>query len=263
MLRLIVCLICCLTQYQLVVAQSPFGKYFELKVEQIPLSDRTLLNIYPALKPSNGDSVMAFMNRHKRRFEYILLNRTSFSSRANDLYPDVKAMSTRYTDSLIYNPRFIGYYNRLVSPAALKGNSTMLSVLNEGSGFSKKEMMEVASRFFYCDGIRPNGEVTWHVCIGLNGVKEANWTKDMTLLEAFVFEAIFNTWMTGSPADQQLLERFTGYVSAAGKNYQKSGASLEAIRSEVFLRMQEDSLLAGLLNRYYDDVRHTLPFVIL
>jgi hypothetical protein len=265
MYKVLLVILCCLTLQTDLLAQSPFGKYFELKAEQFQVSGKTILNIYPAVNPVSGDTVLGFMNRYKRRFEYILLNRTNFSTRNNDLYPDVRAMSRRYTDSLIYNPRFVGYYNQLVLPVALKDNIALQQVMHDGSSFTSEEMMQVASRFFYCDGVRPDNQVSWHVCVGLNGMKEAKWDKDMTLLEAFVFEAIFNTWMTGSDADQQLYNHFNTYVtSAATANAAISPEKrIETIRREVFAKMEKDALLQSVLFKYYQQVKNTLPLAIL
>jgi hypothetical protein len=51
--------------------------------------------------------------------------------------------------------------------------------------------MEVSSKFFYCDQVNPDTSIQAYVCVGLNGVKEAKWNKDYTLLEAFCYEGIF------------------------------------------------------------------------
>ncbi len=199
-----------------------------------------------------------------RRFDYLLINvseihQTDKFEKRNkilSLYPDTIKLKRKYLKEFIHDKKLSVYFTKTYN--AIEQNQSSKKV-----EFSTEELMEVASKFFFCDSVLPDTTVQAHVCIGLNGVKEAQWTKDYTLLEAFCYEAIFSDFDKDS---SQVWELFGDVKSQSESYFQKEMQSLESylenVKNEVFKRMKTDSILKNNLLDYYDKNQSNLAFKI-
>jgi hypothetical protein len=130
--------------------------------------------------------------------------------------------------------------------------------------YSVDELMEVASKFFYCDQVMPDTSIQARICIGINGLKEVNWEKDYTLLQAFCYEAIFNEldndesqiWNSFVSKKELTCERFK-------KDIKSLNAYLEAVKINLFEAMKNDEILKQKLLNYYELNRSNLAFVLI
>ena len=52
------------------------------------------------------------------------------------------------------------------------------------------ELQRLAVRFFYPDAVAADGKLTGHICVGINGLGDLDWERDI-LVEAFVYATIF------------------------------------------------------------------------
>lgn len=127
--------------------------------------------------------------------------------------------------------------------------------------------MQVASRFFFCDTVRPDKSIGSHICIALNGLKEAQFEKDYTILEAFCFEAIFEAIDQKRPARTKFVENFLAYIEEISnkekQNISSSDSYLRNVRLAVFERMQTDDELKNVLLEYFQKNKENLSFNIL
>ena len=232
--------------------------YFKINSQQTIYEGKTYTQVYPALTTKTDNSLAAFMHQHPRRFEYILQNKTQFAD-YSDLYPDTVRMTKSYVQRLSVNKPFLSYFSQLSSPIVTPQKT-------KKELFKKDEMMLVASRFFLCDQVRPDTTISWHVCIGLNGMKEANWKKDYTLLEAFCFEAIFDKMFSKNEDETKYMEQFLKYVDQDTKKHRTTFKTkeqlLEAVKTDVFSHMQSDQELQRVLTIYYRQNEKSLPFRI-
>lgn len=200
----------------------------------------------------------------KRRFEYLLINKSLIHlpesmERRNEifsLYPDTAALMEQYLNEFVKDSTLKTYFDH-TSLAIDKADSKRTIT------YTQDEFLEVASKFFYCDKVFPDTSVQSHVCVGLNGVKEASWDKDYSLLEAICYEAIFSDLMK----DTSALE--TSYLSKkkqASDLYKTSLTQLDQylleVRNELFMQMQNDPVLISILMNYYQKNKDNIAFLI-
>lgn len=201
---------------------------------------------------------------YKRRFEYLLINvpaihqpekaaeRTTIFS----LYPDEAKLRKSYLQKYIEDLKLTAYFNETYQ-AIRHPNSAAIRQ------YTTDELMEVASKFFYCDLVNPDTTVQAHVCIGLNGIKEARWTKDCTLLEAFCYEAIFTDF---EKENSPIWEAFVSEKNMACMKYRTAITSLdqylEDVKQALFAGMKNNPVLRKVLLDYYDLNKSNLAFGI-
>ena len=214
-------------------------------------------NIYPIIK-TNETSLNKEINKHKRRFEYILQNRTDFKQDSfQSLFPDTLKMTTIYQNNIKKDPKIKAYFLELANPLIRSENPKEIYTLSE--------MMTVASKFFYCDNVRPDTTISVHVCIGING-QESSKLKDYTLLEAICFEAIFEK-MFDRQNTPKYLDDFSGVVeknSKIHKNISLTGLNnfLIKVRTETYKEMESNESLKTTLLSFVDRNKDNLPFQI-
>ena len=217
--------------------------------------DTTLIFIYPAVQINRNDEIGKFIKDKENRFQYLLVNRTKFENVYNSLYPDtIKIRDTRARD-LTNNKAFITYLNETLKPLQTKDIKSELS-------YSKKELLDVASRFFFSDSIYADTTVSMHMCVGLNGMEDVNWKKDYTYLEAFCFEAIFYYLREGKMYDCE--KNFKMIVEELKNEYLEKEKSMDGllkyIQINTFKRMAKDKILTERLYDYYNLNKDNLNF---
>jgi hypothetical protein len=202
--------------------------------------------------------------KYQRRFEYLIINIPEINSREKfnerkkifDLYPDTLEMRRVYLEKIVNDIKFGNYFEEAV--AHIKEPNSKVN-----KKYTTDELMEVASKFFYCDQINPDTTVQSHVCVGINGLKETKWEKDYTLLSAFCFEAIFNNFDkdTSQVSETYILEKkkscekFRGNITTLDKY-------LENVKTELFIRMKNNTTLKKELLAYYESHKSDLAFAI-
>lgn len=238
-------------------SQSFISKYIQLKAQQFEEDGEKYIGVWPAIVSPAGDSVGMKLLKYHRRFEYLLTNKTSFQSGYESLYPDTNKIKAKYADSISRNPVFMKHFENMTAPFTGKPFNVNTYTINE--------VMKVASRFYYADGVRADSSITSHICITLNGIREEDWKKDYTELEAFVFEAIFSPIDNGErqPACTAI---FRSYLNAGQKkfmgNYTSKEAYLKNVRAYAFEQMEADTGLQQLLTRYHQNHQRTFSFLI-
>ena len=204
------------------------------------------------------------LTRYKRRFEYLLMNVSEIhlpekSAQRNEiwkLYPDTTNLKRLYLNEYVQDKRLVSYFEETMAP--IKDPNIEIH-----KTYTVNELMEVASKFFYCDKVNADTSIQAHVCIGLNGVKEANWDNDYTLLEAFCFEGIFNDF---DKENSQVWESFVSKKKEASLQFRQDITTLdqclEKVKLDLFERMRNDTLLKKELLDFYDLNEANLPFKI-
>lgn len=190
--------------------QIPLSKYIELKVEQYEEDNEKYIGVSPKIKDKLSGKEGKLINKYHRRFDYLLQNKTQFQGIYDKLYPDTNKINILYIDSISNDSNFVSYFTDF--------NKALTSNVVKKSKFSKAELMTVASKFFYCDGIKPDSTISSHICIALNGVTEAKWSKDYTLLEAFCFEAIFENYYVKDKIRNKFVDNFVKYIKEGEQN---------------------------------------------
>ena len=236
-------------------------KYFSVDTYQANIQiqgkDSALLFIYPAIKIKGEDKIANFIKSKENRFQYLLVNRTTFEKIYNPLYPDTSKIRNNYADDLAKNKLFIYYLNETLKPLETKTVKPKLS-------FSKEEVSKVASHFFYSDSLFADNSLSSHICVGLNGIKEAKFARDYTLLEAFCFEAIF--YYLRDEEKSGFNKNFMLIVKKLKKQYLDKNKTTEGmlkfIQINTFLEMSQDAILMKRLDEYYAMNKSNLNFSI-
>jgi len=202
------------------------------------------------------------LSKYKMRFEYLLMNVSEMHQPTGvkertaiwNLYPDTIKLKRLYLDKFIQDVKLVKYFEETNAPIANPN-------IEITKTFNQDELMEVASKFFYCDQILPDTIVQSHVCIGINGIKEAKWDKDYTILAAFCYEAIFDDLDKDA---SQIDEAYSTEKQMACEQYRKNITSLdkylENVRLELFSRMKINAILKQKLLLYYELNKNNLAF---
>ena len=204
------------------------------------------------------------LKAYKRRFEYLLINvseihlpeKAEERNQIFDLYPHKSKMKELYLEKFAQDKKLVAYFEETLAPI----NNPGLAV---SKVYTQDELMEVASKFFYCDQILPDTTVQAHICIGLNGIKEAVWEKDYTLLAAFCFEGIFNDFEQETSA---IWDSFVIKKQEACQKFRPNITTLDQylldVRLDLFERMKLDEILKKVLLDYYELNKGNLAFRI-
>lgn len=204
------------------------------------------------------------LKKYSGRFDYLLINASAIFQTENrnriieifNLYPDKREVKKQYLKEFTQDQKLITYFEAALAPFE---NPAM----DNKTVYTSAELMDVASKFFYCDLVTPDTLVQAHVCIGLNGVKEAVWEKDYMLLAAFCYEAIFSDF-DDDPSD--IWESFVSKKAEAGQKYLDTISTLDNylqdVRLELFRLMKEDEILKKNLMDYYELNKTNLAFKI-
>jgi hypothetical protein len=198
------------------------------------------------------------------RFDYLLINVSEIHGIDKvqqrydiwSLYPDTVQLSRLYLNEFSGDKKlrklFKESYLAIENPNRKKKTS-----------YSEEELMTVASKFFYCDDVLPDTTVRMHICVGLNGIKEADWEKDYTLLEAFCYEAIFHDMdLDNSVVDTELSSVKKEATNKFRPTFTTKEAFLENVKLEVFEKMKRSLILRQSLLEYYRSNSDNLVFEI-
>lgn len=243
---------------QFLFAQEDIAHYIRLDVRYYTEDGERYLGVSPDLQATGDGPLSRGMVQYPRRFRYLLLNKTRFQNTYEKYYPDTLKINRLYTDSLSMDPDFMRWYRQLSSPFTGKAGAPV--------HFSRKELMRVAARFFYCQSVRPDSSISSTICIGLNGLNELTRTRDLTLLEAFCFEAIFERYYSRPGVKSRFINNFLSYISEAVRvnkpGMKSQDQYLLEIRAYCFRQMETDKDLEAALMDYYKAHAGTFPFTI-
>jgi hypothetical protein len=247
-----------LTTASCAVHQSVIKEHVEIEMNTYEFEGAIQASAMPVLREESP------LISYRRRFDYLLIavpkmHLPSMAQKRKefwDLYPDTVKLKKRYLKPFVQDEKLTHYF------------SLSIQAINQGHvctgiAFTDEELMEVASKFLYCDKVLADTTIVSYVCVGLNGVSEAKWEKDFRLLEAFCYEAIFHdlnreeSWIDAS---------WTSKKNLACDKFKDSIRTLDGylidVRHELFGLMKEDPLLKSSLLTYYESTKSNLPFVI-
>lgn len=239
--------------------ESTVSDHVAIKIHTYDHENTTKAAAMPEIK--DGSELMIY----KRRFEYLLINiseihlpdKSEERNRIFGLYPDTSEIKRLYLKKFTEDKKLTAYFKETMAPIHHPNRKISKT-------YTVDELMEVASKFFYCDKVLPDSSVQAHICVGLNGVKEANWEKDYTLLEAFCYEAIFNRF---DDENSKIWDSFVSEKKEACEKYRSSISTLdqylEDVKLSLFERIKNDGILRKELLDYYESNKGNLPFKVL
>ena len=239
--------------------KSIISENVTIEVNTYQDGNKTRASAMPELKTNSK------LRKYQRRFDYLLMNVSEIhlpekSKKRNQIfsfYPDTSKIKRLYLQKYIQDKKLSAYFKEAVAPV----NTPNMKITKT---YSVDELMEVASKFFYCDKVNSDTNVQSHVCIGINGLKEPKWEKDYTLLAAFCYEAIFSDFDKDT---SQILESYSVAKKMSCQQYRKSITSLEKyledVKLDLFNRMKSNAVLKEELLKYYELNRTNLALILI
>ncbi len=240
-------------------AQSvDYCDYFFLDVSADEYNGKFVNSYSPEIIHSGQDAFSKFLRSHENRFSYILWNKVDSLEEMSSIYPDTFLLKRKFCNSVFGNNRLLGYFVDLTPRKMTRWESKHIA-------FSMDEMMKVASKFFYVSKINLiDTTVERKICVGMNGQDRYSAGRDLTLLEAFTFEAIFYYLLkNNAPLFETDFREYSVRSLGVNKNkYPSIDALLSAIRNECYEQMSKNEDLKDSLTRYYRKNRNNLNFEI-
>lgn len=235
-----------------------YCEYFALDVSEIDFKGKKEKSYSPTLLASKKDKFQKFINKHQLRFDYILFKNSDLYKDIVNFNPDIKKIANEFCSNVIHS-NAVNSYLRSLTPKSM----TNWNIKRDT--FSVDELMDVASKFFYCDGIsKKDTLIQSHICVGINGTNDLQSKKDLTLLEAFSIEAIFEC-INGKNKPQFYTDFFT-YKKRVSEEQRKTfkdfDSHLKLIRNLCYERMKNNEDLKRKLLGYYHKNRNNLNFLI-
>lgn len=230
-------------------ANFDIKKYVELNIEKEEYQGKVYDFVNVKLS-ENKDSIGSLINKNPRRYEYLLTNRIKVDSVSKAMPDTIKAKAI--FNSLIKDENFKRYFY-----------STFYNkkVINEK--FTENELMKIASKFFLSEKI--GDKFSTRICIGINGLNSRELkNKDYTLLEAIVYEAIFERLMkenTEEPFFTKNLSKYNDEAISSLKNKNVKD-TLSFVREYVFKSMENDESLKTYLLKYINKNRENISIQI-
>lgn len=251
-------LLFCLPAMQSVSQERDYCRYFSFDVSEITLEGKQYKSSNPVVLRTQKDAFGRFLREHSARFEYLLFKQVSESAKIAEYYPDTSRIRIAYCEQIIQSKSIQGYFHAL-TPKKLGVHQPATDT------FSLDELMLTASKFFYCDAVDPKDTtVQSHICIGINGQNEFKSERDLTLLEAFSYEAIFHYLMKRK--EPVFYSEFDASRRKAAREklaaFRDFESYLKEVRMACYTEMQHNGDLKKKLLAYYEKNRENLSFVI-
>lgn len=213
--------------------------YVTLHIEQLEYEGQ-IHDVVSAQLIDIKDSIGTIIHKTPRRYEYLLTNRLHIDSLSN-VMPDslkAKAMFTSYLERETFKDYFFKtFYANAERPKEI---------------FTEAELMKVASKFFLAENY--GGQFITKICVGINGLGSEDLKhKDYTLLEAIVYEAIFERLMQKSSKEPLFMTHLNTYSKKAINAVSPTTKdALNFIRTTVFEAMENDAALKTHLLNYFN-----------
>jgi hypothetical protein len=224
------------------IENADLNKYFTLENTKRGFNNK--INSVP------GDKISEFIEKHKMRFDYL-----SFKTMMKLFPMEATELSTK-------DKRF----QAMVSSKEFYSNFLNLTEAqveaSQKPRFSKAELMLVASRFFYCDNVKPDSSVSYHLCVGINGQHLIKTSRDLTALEAFAIEAIFYYMDREKTFIRQANNSVWEISLEERKSYADKNSYLTRVRDKCFAVMEKDEQLEKILNKHYKKNAGNIGFTI-
>lgn len=240
----------------LIACSQPKNHFTEnVKIKLFPFKSGD--KAYPLLELKDAAS----FEPHEWRLTYLITGVPELHSEEKKYLRD--SIGSFYPDSNLVKSLFLKAYlqdHKLVNAFNLSVAALTDSNFQAEKSFTLEEAKEVASVFFYCDKVNPDTSIQSKICVGFNGTKEANWTDDRLLLEAFCFEAIWREKIDSSALRDSYDKHKTELTDSLRSSISSLDQYLLDARKGLILAMKNEKALENRLIEYYEANKTNLAF---
>lgn len=223
-------------------------KYVDIEFVQIEHEGKKM-DLFKTQLAHKKDSIGKKIQNNHRRYEYLIANRIDNDSIMSVIKDTAKAKRVFYR--LLNKKQFQTYFY-----------TTFYKRNQDAVIFTEKELMKIASRFFLME--KNDNRFRTRVCIGINGLDNPDLKeKDYTILEAIVFEAIFEEITDKNIDEIDFMNNLDQYSKTAITTLDKTITdSLAVVRASVFNAMANDEALKTYLLSYLDENKDNIALNI-
>jgi len=177
-----------------VTVEQVMGAYEEtFEVVVHPMGDDTLFAVLVPRELDGDNPLAAFEGDNGFFLTYLMGNAISFD-RAELFEADVPIeerkrsfYSALRSDQRFNKALFTAFGRYLASQGDVLVGWDHTDVVRS---VTETELQRLAVRFFYPDAVTEDGRLAGHICVGINGLKDFDWDRDI-LVDAFVYATIF------------------------------------------------------------------------
>jgi hypothetical protein len=230
--------------------QSTFNleDYIDIEFVQIEHNGQKL-DLFDAKLSKKRDSIGTKIYKNPRRYEFLIANRIDNDSVLSVISDTTKAKSVFY--SLVNTKEFRNYFY-----------TTYFAKNEDKVIFTEEELMKIASMYFLSE--KQGDRYRTRVCLVINGLDNIDLkNQDYTLLEAIVFEAIFERLANENMKEPDFISNLDEYSSEAIAAVNDSIANpLLFVRESVFSAMENDQDLKTYLLNYLEQNKENIAIEI-
>jgi hypothetical protein len=235
-----------------------YCNYFGLEVTESEFSGKNSKSFAPIAIKKGNDKFNEFLDAHFNRYSYIFFKYINNYQKLANYFPDTNRIRNEFCTAVLKSAEIQKYFKSITPKNWVKWSKNR-------EIFTTKELMLAASKFFYCDAVRENDTVIQsYICVGINGQNEFKSTIDLTILEAFSFEAIFFYMLKdGDPLfvkDFQLVKN--NIENTEKRNFKDFNSYLLQVRKQCYLAMEKNVDLKKKLLKYYKRNKRNLNLKI-
>ena len=204
----------------------------------------------------------SFVKENYWLLHYLQLNAARIDGKAEAaLTGEPDTLSHFYHSSLMNDEEFNAHVLPLVSNyLASRGMKLSGYVPHDKNVLTLDDLIRVAVRFFYPNGVAKDGRIHWQICVGINGLKDFETERNLTV-EAFCYDTIFTT--LNSP-QRPILDQFKEMIEEV-KGLQLSTddeTKIARAQGAVWILLSKNETLKEMLLSAYSRKKDILSFVI-
>ncbi len=210
------------------------------------------------------DHVLAdFVNDNHWLLDYLQNHGTGVEPQAlYALIEEPERLKEYYHSALVEDESFNALLLPLVS-RYLQGRGGSLvgfDATNDKRPIALDELLSIAVRFFYPDGLSENGLIRSRICTGINGLRDFEGQRDLAV-EAFSFETIFTELRSSK---YRILDQYKELMGKISSLQLSTETEIKITRAQgaAWALLSANASLREMLLSAYEKKKEMLPFVV-
>jgi hypothetical protein len=236
-----------------------YGKIFAVKV--VTKGDQKVVQ-QTMYKLSDSHYLAGMVNENPRMLLYLVENYTSLDQeKMNEMSDDTEELEKYYLSTLQNDPVFNEQFMQMAANYLQAKNSSISDVTVRKDTLPMDSLLNVASRFFLAEEVRPDGNINWKIVSGIENMPQYQ-DIHRPIMEAFSYATILTHYNTSGIKND--------FMTGAGQVQGEQGVvvgqiddeKLLAVRKGVFDYMAQSEALKQVLRDEYEKRKDVLDFTL-